>query len=103
MDQNFDYVPHAGQLAIHASGSVRFRTVCCGRRWGKTLCLAAELLDRAGGEAAGDYGWIAPTYFIAERGVEALRSIAGDFVSITGEIPFEPNSPENTGPAESYS
>lgn len=87
MDQNFDYVPHAGQLAIHASGSVRFRTVCCGRRWGKTLCLAAELLDRAGGEAAGDYGWIAPTYFIAERGVEALRSIAGDFVSITGRNP----------------
>lgn len=87
MGSNFNYVPHAGQLAIHASGSVRFRTVCCGRRWGKTLCLAAELLDRAGGEAAGDYGWIAPTYFIAERGVEALRSIAGDFVSITGRNP----------------
>lgn len=87
MGPNFNYVPHAGQLAIHASGSARFRTVCCGRRWGKTLCLAAELLDRAGGEAAGDYGWIAPTYFIAERGIEALRAIAGDFVTIAGRNP----------------
>ena len=86
MGANFNYVPHGGQLGIHHT-EARFRIVCCGRRWGKTLCLAAELLDRAGGEAAGDYGWIAPTYFIAERGVEALRAIAGDFVTIAGRNP----------------
>jgi hypothetical protein len=86
MGTTFNYVPHAGQRTIHACDR-RFRTVCCGRRWGKTLCLAAELLDRAGGEAAGDYGWIAPTYFIAERGVEAFRDIAPDFVTIAGRNP----------------
>ncbi|HMP78655.1 MAG TPA: terminase family protein [Pirellulaceae bacterium] len=60
--------------------------VCCGRRWGKTLSLAAELLD-AGGQEGGTYGWIAPTYFIADRGVDALREIAGDYVRITGRNP----------------
>lgn len=88
MGATLNYVPHEGQRRIHASDR-RFRTVCCGRRWGKTLCLAAELLDRAGGEAAGDYGWIAPTYFIADRGVEALREIAGKFVTITGRNPVQ--------------
>lgn len=88
MGQAFNYVPHAGQRLIHASGHRRFRVVCCGRRWGKTLCLAAEILDRAGGEASGDYAWIAPTYFIAERGVEALREIAGEFVRFTGRNPI---------------
>lgn len=82
------YDPHEGQQCIHLSRDRRFRIVCCGRRWGKTLCLAAEILDRAGGEAAGDYAWIAPTYFIAERGVEALRDIAGDFVRFTGRNPI---------------
>ena len=30
--------------------------------------------------APGDYGWIAPTYNVDERGKEALRDIAGGFV-----------------------
>jgi len=87
MGKTFNYVPHTGQRRIHAASDRRFRIVCCGRRWGKTLCLAAELLDRAGGEASGDYAWIAPTYFIAERGTEALRDIAGDFIRFTGRNP----------------
>jgi|APTNR8051073442_1049403.scaffolds.fasta_scaffold00558_29 hypothetical protein len=77
-----NYDPHPGQLAIHNARDRRFRTVCCGRRFGKTLLAAAELIDRGGSEAAGDYGWIAPTYFIAERGVEAVREIGGSFVRI---------------------
>ena len=48
------YTPHTGQLQIHAARDRRFRTVCCGRRWGKTMFAAAELLDRGGTEAAGD-------------------------------------------------
>lgn len=90
MGQAFNYVPHEGQRTIHGCNR-RFRTVCCGRRWGKTLCLAAELLDRAGGEAAGDYAWIAPTYFIAERGVEAFRDIAPEFLTISGRNPVRAN------------
>ncbi len=96
-----DYSPHPAQLAIHKARDARFRTVCTGRRFGKTLCMAAELLDRGGGdppsplEMAGyggarivrDYGWVAPTYNVAERGVEAFRTIAPDFVRVVGRMP----------------
>ena len=81
-----NYAAHPGQQSIHDARNCRFRIVCCGRRWGKTLSLAAELLD-AGGQEGGTYGWIAPTYFIADRGVDALREIAGDYVRITGRNP----------------
>ena len=37
----FNYVAHPGQAAIHLARGKRFRTVCTGRRFGKTLCLAA--------------------------------------------------------------
>ena len=37
-----DYTPHAAQMEIHRGRDKRFRTVCAGRRFGKTLCLAAE-------------------------------------------------------------
>jgi hypothetical protein len=47
-----------------------------GRRFGKTLCLAAELLDRGGSAKAGEYGWVAPTYKVADRRIEAIRLIA---------------------------
>jgi hypothetical protein len=80
------YRPHPGQLAVHTSPA-RFRYVCCGRRWGKTRLAAAELLDRAGREAAGDYGWIAPTYLIAERGVDACKLIGRDLLAFTGKAP----------------
>ena len=79
--------PHEGQQQLHDSNA-RFRVVCCGRRWGKTLGIAADLLESAGNNP-GDYGWIAPTYFIAERGVEAIREIAGDFVKISGRNPVK--------------
>ena len=73
---NLNNQPHAAQMAIHRARDRRFRTVCTGRRFGKTLCLAAELLDRGGCERGGDYGWVAPTYNVAERGIEAFRTIA---------------------------
>lgn len=85
MDGLERYMPHPGQQSLHISDS-RFRIVCCGRRWGKTLGLAAELLNRAH-RRAGDYGWIAPTYNTAERGLDAIRQIAGDLVTITGRAP----------------
>ena len=82
-----DYKAHASQQLIHDARDARFRTICTGRRFGKTLCMAAELLDRGGGEIGGDYGWVAPTYGVAERGVEAFRTIAPDFVKIVGRMP----------------
>ena len=45
-----DYKAHASQQLIHDARDARFRTICTGRRFGKTLCMAAELLDRGGGE-----------------------------------------------------
>jgi hypothetical protein len=83
----FNYLPHPAQQAIHVARKKRFRTVCTGRRFGKTLCLAAELLDRGGCEKAGDYGWIAPTYNVAERGIEAFREIADGFIQVCGRAP----------------
>jgi len=87
MAVTFNYVPHPAQRAIHEARSYRFRTVCTGRRFGKTLCLAAELLDRGGCEKAGDYGWIAPTYNVAERGIDAFREIADGFIRVVGRMP----------------
>ena len=82
-----DYTPHAAQMEIHQARDARFRTVCTGRRFGKTMCMAAEILDRGGGDAGGDYGWVAPTYTVADRGIDAFRLIAPDFVRIVGRMP----------------
>ena len=82
-----DYTPHAAQMEIHKARDARFRTVCTGRRFGKTLCMAAEILDRGGGDAGGDYGWVAPTYTVADRGIDAFRAIAPEFVRIVGRMP----------------
>jgi len=81
------YVAHPAQQQIHAARDKRFRTVCTGRRFGKTYCLAGELLDRGGSEMGGDYGWVAPTYNVAERGIEAFRAIADGFVVVAGRAP----------------
>jgi len=83
MEIALQYRPHAGQQSIHDDRR-RFRVVCAGRRWGKTRFAAAELIDRAGHEAPGDYGWIAPTYLIAERGVDACKTIAPDLLTFSG-------------------
>jgi len=97
MAVTFKYNPHRGQKCIHDARDKRFRVVCTGRRFGKTLCLAGEVLDRAG-KTPGDYGWVAPTYNVAERGKEALRDIAGGFVRFSGRTPSRaefvgPNGP----------
>jgi len=91
-----NYQPHECQRTIHEARDRRFRIVCTGRRFGKTLCLAAELLDRGGCERGGDYGWVAPTYNVADRGIEAFRTIAEGFVKVVGRAPARV---EFTGPA----
>ena len=98
MGVTFNYAPHPAQMAIHQARGKRFRTVCTGRRFGKTLCLAAELLDRGGCEKAGDYGWVAPTYNVAERGIEAFRTIAEGFIEVCGRAPSRVEFAGRSGP-----
>ena len=85
MGQLTNYVPHDAKLVIHASDR-RFRIIVAGRRFGKTLCLAADIINRAH-NFGGTYGWICPTYLTGEHGLEAIRDIAGDFVEISGKTP----------------
>ncbi len=86
MEIVIDYRPHPGQQQVHDCRA-RFRTITAGRRWGKTLCLTAELIDRAG-QTPGDYAWIGPTYQITERGIDALRTIAPpQLVTLHGTAP----------------
>jgi hypothetical protein len=94
----FNYAPHPAQQQIRQARRKRFRTVCTGRRFGKTLCLAAELLDRGGCERGGEYGWVAPTYNVAERGIEAFRTIAKGFVTVCGRAPSRVEFTGTAGP-----
>lgn len=93
-----NYRPHECQRRIHSARDRRFRIVCTGRRFGKTLCLAAELLDRGGCERGGDYGWVAPTYNVADRGIEAFRTIAEGFVRVAGRAPSRVEFTGSAGP-----
>jgi hypothetical protein len=58
MEAILEYSPHPAQLEIHKARDARFRSVCCGRRFGKTMCMAAEMIDCGGGVAGGDYAWV---------------------------------------------
>lgn len=95
----FNYTPHGTQRKIHHDRGYRFRTVCCGRRWGKTRFAAAELLDIAG-ERGGLYAWIAPTYYIAERGIKALKLIGGEAIEFKGQNPVKGFFTGQGGPVE---
>ncbi len=66
--------PHPGQALVHKDGA-RFKTLACGRRWGKTRLGVNECLDVAarGGRA----WWVAPSYKMSEVGWRPLRQIAG--------------------------
>jgi len=90
------YVPHPAQVAIHRAKDRRFRVICTGRRFGKTYCLAGELLDwtRKNG---GEYGWVAPTYNVAERGIEAFRELGGDVMRVFGRAPSRVELPGMAG------
>lgn len=54
------YSPHSGQLQLH-NDTHRFKTISCGRRWGKTVFAVNEIIKRAV-EVQGQYWYISPTY-----------------------------------------
>ena len=97
----FNFQPHATQRIVAGDRHIRFRTICCGRRWGKTLLAAAELFDIAG-ICGGTYAWIAPSYWICERGIKALKAIGGEFVRFSGQNPVRATFTGGGGLVEIY-
>ena len=59
------YHPHSGQVLLHDCPK-RYRTVSCGRRWGKTVFAVNEILMKAS-KSQGHFWYIAPTYRQAKR------------------------------------
>lgn len=73
----FSYVPYAKQLEIHQCKK-RFKLICAGRRSGKTTLAIAELLSECySGKYTkyDDIAWIAPTFQIAERGLDTMKKL----------------------------
>ena len=57
------YEPHEGQRDFHDS-KARFRILACGRRWGKTISGANEILFHIGRKELDTVGFcVAPTYW----------------------------------------
>lgn len=71
------YKPHSGQKLFHQSQNIadrtRFRIACCGRRFGKTMACANEIIEHALVYKKTVNWWVAPTYqqsMIAYRLIE---------------------------------
>ena len=71
------YQPHSGQKIFHQSPNIqdrtRFRIACCGRRFGKTMACANEIIEHALVYKKTVNWWVAPTYqqsMIAYRLIE---------------------------------
>jgi len=59
------YAPHPTQTKVHNSNA-RWRTLACGRRWGKTISASKEIIKAA--LVPNQYLWIvAPTYSLTEK------------------------------------
>lgn len=71
---------HAAQREVFESRA-RFRVVCAGRRWGKTL-LGAWLCVECG-MAGGRAWWVAPHYPIAEIGWRMIKWLAARVPGVT--------------------
>lgn len=78
------YKPHSGQKQFHESPDInkrtRFRIACCGRRFGKTMACANEIIEHAFFYRKSVNWWVAPTYqqsMIAYRLIEKALSNTG--------------------------
>jgi hypothetical protein len=74
-----NYTPHDAQRKIHEARSARFRTVCTGRRFGKTLCMVRRFLTAAAARWAVTTAGSPHVRRWRIVGVEAFREIAPDF------------------------
>lgn len=72
--QKTTFRPHANQAVILGSNA-RFKTVNCGRRFGKTL-MAAHIFVKKARKERQMLWWIAPTYKVVKRGyAEVLKQL----------------------------
>lgn len=55
------YKPHDLQRLLHED-THRFKTIVCGRRWGKTIFAVNELIKQAMTNVETNYWYVAPTY-----------------------------------------
>ncbi len=66
------YVPHAGQLRVHAS-MAQLRVVAAGSRWGKSRCAVMELLAAALAPGPDTRLWVvAPRFEVVDKLLELL-------------------------------
>ena len=83
---NKQFKPHPGQQEVLESDA-RFITCVNGRRYGKTL-LAAHWIIRRAVESRGDYCWLAPTFALTQRGIDAIREVVNpNAYSIRKSVP----------------
>lgn len=88
------YKPHQYQKLIHED-THRYKIICAGRRFGKSLCICADFVNRCLSPQYNynnltQLAWIAPTHQMAQRGIDALKLITQDapnIVSITKSFP----------------
>ena len=62
-----NYNPHRGQVPIHADNH-RFRTACCGRRFGKTIMAVNETSRKLKQRKSSVGWWVSPIYPITNKG-----------------------------------
>ena len=63
---------HAAQLEV-AEDPSRFKVVCCGRQWGKTLLGAALCVKTAA--AGGKVWWVGPSFPVGELGMQMVMNL----------------------------
>lgn len=78
------YEPHSGQRLFHETPDIskrsRFRIACCGRRFGKTMASANEIIEHAIAYKKTVNWWVSPTYqqaMIVYRMIENALSDTG--------------------------
>lgn len=77
---NKKFIPHEGQRPVMES-KARFKTMCAGRRFGKTKIAAALALRKSRKQKMMTW-WVAPTYKIVKRGYnEVLRQLPKDVLT----------------------
>lgn len=82
------YDPHEAQMLFHSSPK-RFRTYCCGRRFGKTTSGAAELM--AYGMIGGKTWGVAPTYDLIGRTFNETMKIINSRAQVRELLAGAPN------------
>lgn len=74
------YTPHASQRIFHECKS-RYRVLPCGRRWGKSLCFANEILKFSCDHPGTMSAWIAPYFRQSKRFYRMIKNAVKDAIA----------------------